>query len=42
MIAFENMEKAQAVFTGPAYREARKIGENYAKFRIYAIDGVSP
>ena len=42
MIAFENMDKARAVFEGPAYREARKIGEKYAKFRIYAIDGVSP
>jgi uncharacterized protein (DUF1330 family) len=42
MIAFENMDKARAVFEGPAYREARKIGEKYAKFRIYAIEGVSP
>jgi len=42
VIAFENIEKAQAVFSGNVYREARKTGEKYAKFRIYAIEGVAP
>ena len=39
---FENLEKAHAAYTSPAYTEARKIGNKYAKFRIYAIEGVSP
>jgi uncharacterized protein (DUF1330 family) len=38
---FENMEKAQAAYTSPAYLEARKIGDKYAKLRIFAVEGVS-
>jgi uncharacterized protein (DUF1330 family) len=38
---FENMDKAQAAFTSPAYMESRKIGDKYAKFRIFAVEGVS-
>ncbi|WP_345946906.1 DUF1330 domain-containing protein [Bradyrhizobium sp. 197] len=37
---FESLEKAQAAFASPAYREARKIGDKYAKFRIWAVEGV--
>jgi len=36
VIAFENIDKAQAAYASPAYREARAIGEKYAKFRIFA------
>jgi len=31
---FESLEKAKAAYTSPAYNEARKIGNKYAKFRI--------
>ena len=41
VFAFESMEQAQAAFGSPAYREAKKIGEKYAKFRIYAVEGVA-
>ena len=37
---FESMEKAQAAYTSPAYVEARKIGDKYAKFRIFAVEGI--
>jgi uncharacterized protein (DUF1330 family) len=37
--AFENMEKAQAAFTSAAYKDARKIGDRYAAFRIFAVEG---
>jgi uncharacterized protein (DUF1330 family) len=37
---FENMEKAQAAYTSPAYLEARKIGDKYAKLRIFVVEGV--
>jgi uncharacterized protein (DUF1330 family) len=40
VIAFETIEKAQAAYASPAYREARTIGEKYAKFRIFAVEGV--
>lgn len=37
---FESLEKAQAAYTSPAYLEARKIGDKYAKLRIFAVEGV--
>ena len=37
---FENMEKAQAAYTSPEYLEARKIGDKYAKLRIFLVEGV--
>jgi uncharacterized protein (DUF1330 family) len=38
---WDSMEQLQAWFNSPDYREARKIGEKYAKFRNYAIPGIS-
>jgi uncharacterized protein (DUF1330 family) len=35
---YDNKEKAQAVFTSPAYKQARKI--KYAKFQVFVIEGV--
>jgi uncharacterized protein (DUF1330 family) len=40
VIAFDSMEKAQATFASTEYREGRKIGDKYAKFRIWAVEGV--
>jgi uncharacterized protein (DUF1330 family) len=37
---FDSFEKAQAAYTSPAYMEARKIGDNYATFRIWAAEGL--
>jgi uncharacterized protein (DUF1330 family) len=37
---FENIEKAQAAYTSPEYLEARKIGDKYAKLRIFVVEGV--
>jgi uncharacterized protein (DUF1330 family) len=41
MITFENFDKAQAAFTSAAYAEALAYGEKYAKFRIYAVEGLT-
>lgn len=38
---FDSMEKAQAAYTSPAYLEARKIGDQYAKLRIFAVEGIA-
>jgi uncharacterized protein (DUF1330 family) len=38
---WDSMEQLQAWFNSPDYRAARKIGEKYAKFRNYAIQGVT-
>jgi uncharacterized protein (DUF1330 family) len=37
---YNSMEDAKAAFSSPEYREARKIGDKYATFRVFAIDGV--
>jgi uncharacterized protein (DUF1330 family) len=37
---FDSFEKAQAAYTSPAYMEARKIGDKYATFRIWAAEGL--
>jgi len=39
---WENIDKAQAGFASDAYKEARKIGDKYAKFRIIAVEGLAP
>jgi uncharacterized protein (DUF1330 family) len=41
VIAFDSMEKAQATFASATYREGRKIGDKYAKFRIWAVEGLA-
>ena len=40
IMAFESLEKAQATFDSPAYKEAKKAGDRYATFRIYAVEGL--
>jgi uncharacterized protein (DUF1330 family) len=40
VMVFETMEKAQAAFNSSAYKEAKKAGDKYAKFRVYAVEGV--
>lgn len=37
---FDNLDKAQAAYTSPAYVEARKIGDQYGKLRIFAVEGL--
>ena len=41
VLAFENIDQAVATLSSAAYREARKPGDQYAKFRIIAVEGVS-
>ena len=42
IIQFENLDKAQAWLNSPAYKAAQPIGEKYATFRVYQVEGVSP
>jgi uncharacterized protein (DUF1330 family) len=42
IIAFESLEKAQAAFASAAYRDGRKIGDKYAKFRVWVVEGLAP
>jgi uncharacterized protein (DUF1330 family) len=40
--SFETLEAAQAAYASPAFQEAFKIGEKYAKFRVYAVEAAPP
>jgi uncharacterized protein (DUF1330 family) len=40
IMAFESMEQAKAAFNSSAYKEATKAGDKYAKFRVYAVEGL--
>jgi uncharacterized protein (DUF1330 family) len=37
---WESLEQAQAMYNSAEYKEAQKIGNNYAKFRRYAVEGL--
>jgi len=39
---WDGIEKVQAWRDSKEFKEARKIGEKYAKFRAYAVEGVPP
>jgi len=36
---WESLEKAKAFYSSKEYKETRKIGDKYAKFRILAVEG---
>jgi len=38
---FDNMDEALKAYNSAAYKEARKIGDKYATFRIYVTEGVA-
>lgn len=40
VVAFDSMEKIQALRNTAAYKEARAIADKYAKFRIFAVEGL--
>jgi uncharacterized protein (DUF1330 family) len=39
---WDSMEKVQAWRNDPEYKALREIGNKYAKFRSYAIEGLAP
>jgi uncharacterized protein (DUF1330 family) len=41
VIAFESMEKAQAWYDSPAYREIRPIRHKTAKSRVFILEGTA-
>jgi uncharacterized protein (DUF1330 family) len=41
ILVWNSLEQLQAWRNSPDYREARKTGEKYAKFRQFAVDGVA-
>jgi uncharacterized protein (DUF1330 family) len=39
---WDSLEQYQAYRNSTDYKEARKIGDKYAKFRSYVVEGVAP
>jgi heme-degrading monooxygenase HmoA len=37
---WDSMEKIQAWRSNPEYKELRKVGDKYAKFRSYTVEGL--
>jgi uncharacterized protein (DUF1330 family) len=42
VLVWESLEKAQAWRDSAEFKGARKVGEKYAKFRAFAIEGLPP
>jgi uncharacterized protein (DUF1330 family) len=40
ILRWENMDKMQTWLNSPENKEVRKIGDKYAKFRLYAVEGL--
>jgi uncharacterized protein (DUF1330 family) len=40
IFVFDDIQQIQAWLNSPEYKELRKVGEKYAKFRNYAVPGV--
>ena len=40
ILQWESLEKIQAWVNSPEYKDLRKIGDKYAKFRIFAVEGL--
>ena len=38
--AYESLEKAKASREAADYKDARKVGDKYAKFRAYVVEGL--
>lgn len=39
---WDSMEQYQAYRNSPAFKEVRQIGDKYAKFHTFSVDGVTP
>ena len=39
--SFANLDVAVAAYDSAAYKDARKIGDKYAKFRLIAVEGLA-
>ena len=40
IFVFDDIEQIQTWLNSPEYKELRKVGEKYAKFRNYAVPGI--
>ena len=40
IVAFDSLEKAQAAFASEDFQAVKKKGDKYAKFRMWAVEGL--
>jgi uncharacterized protein (DUF1330 family) len=40
IFVFDDLQQIQTWLNSPEYKDLRKVGEKYAKFRNYAVPGV--
>jgi uncharacterized protein (DUF1330 family) len=40
VMVFDSLDKAQAAFNSPGYKAAKKEGDKYANFRVFAVEGL--
>jgi uncharacterized protein (DUF1330 family) len=40
IFVFDDLQQIQTFLNSPEYKELRKVGEKYAKFRNYAVPGI--
>jgi uncharacterized protein (DUF1330 family) len=40
VMMFPGMDQAKAAFDSPAFKAAKQIGDKYATFRVYAVEGL--
>jgi uncharacterized protein (DUF1330 family) len=40
IFVFDDLQQIQTWLSSPEYKELRKVGEKYAKFRNYAVPGI--
>src|SRR5262245_34964608 len=40
--AWDSIEQVEGWFNSPAFKELRSIGDKYAKFRLYTVEGLPP
>ena len=40
IMRFDSMDQAKAAFDSPAYKAAKTVGDKYASFRVYIVEGL--
>jgi uncharacterized protein (DUF1330 family) len=40
--AWDSIENIEGWFNSPAFKELRAVGDKYAKFRLYTVEGLPP
>jgi uncharacterized protein (DUF1330 family) len=42
VVQYDSLDKMQAAFDSPAFKQAMAVGNKYSAQRIFGVEGVSP